>query len=71
MSRARNLPGGVQVTVDLAGAFDPIPRQQLLRGMQEIGLLDRVVGLVMRVTVLNMTVGPGSSRLHKASGRDV
>ena len=41
------LTGGVQVTVDLAGAFDSIPRQQLLRGMQEIGLPDRVVEVVM------------------------
>ena len=41
------LTGGVQVTVDLAGAFDSIPRQQLLRGMQEIGLPDRVVDVVM------------------------
>ena len=41
------LTGGVQVTVDLASAFDSIPRQQLLRGMQEIGLPDRVVEVVM------------------------
>ena len=43
----RRSRGGVQVTVDLAGAFDSIPRQQLLRGMQEIGLPDRVVEVVM------------------------
>ena len=41
------LTGGVQVTVDLAGAFDSIRRQQLLRGMQELGLPDRVVEVVM------------------------
>ena len=42
-----SLTGGVQVTVDLAGAFDSIPRQQLLSGMQDIGLPDRVVEVVM------------------------
>ena len=63
------LTGGVQVTVDLTGAFHSIPRQQLLRGMKDIGLPARVVEVVMEwhcaaapVTALSTMANPDSSR---------
>ena len=42
------LVGGLQMAVDLAGAFDARPRQRLLESMCQIGLLARVIDIVMQ-----------------------
>ena len=44
---AKSLVGGVQITLDLAGAFDTMPRHRLLEGMQRMLLPPALVQIVM------------------------
>ena len=39
--------GGLQITVDLAGAFDAMPRQHLLAGLIGAGIPNKVIDVVM------------------------
>ena len=39
--------GGLQITVDLAGAFDAMPRQHLLAGFIGVGIPNKVIDVVM------------------------
>ena len=39
--------GGLQITVDLAGAFDAIPREHLLSGLLDLGISSRVIDVVI------------------------
>ena len=38
--------GGVQITLDLAGAFDAMPRDRLVEGMHRIGLPHKLTEIV-------------------------
>ena len=42
----RTLAGGVQITLDLAGAFDAMPRDRLVEGMHRIGLPHKLIEIV-------------------------
>ena len=42
----RTLVGGVQITLDLAGAFDAMPRDRLVEGMHRIGLPRKLIAIV-------------------------
>ena len=42
------LVGGLQITVDLAGAFDAMPRQYLLEGLLSTGLPAKVIDVIMQ-----------------------
>ena len=44
----RHLVGGVQITLDLAAAFDTMPRHRLLEGTQRMQLPQSLVQIVMR-----------------------
>ena len=39
--------GGLQITVDLAGAFDAMPREHLLSGLLRLGVPSKVIDVVM------------------------
>ena len=44
---APSMVGGLQITVDLAGAFDAMPREHLLSGLLGLGVPSRVIDVVM------------------------
>ena len=46
-STEKQLIGGVQITLDLAAAFDTMPRHRLLEGMQRMALPQSLVQIVM------------------------
>ena len=46
-STEKQLIGGIQVTLDLAAAFDTMPRHRLLEGMQRMALPQSLVQIVM------------------------
>ncbi|CAE7314010.1 TRPT1, partial [Symbiodinium sp. CCMP2592] len=44
---AKTMTGGLQITLDLAGAFDAMPRHRLLEGMQRMQLPAHLIHIVM------------------------
>ena len=44
---AKTMVGGIQITIDLTGAFDAVPRHRLLEGMHRMQLPSSFIQLVM------------------------
>ena len=44
---AKTMVGGIQITIDLTGAFDAVPRHRLLEGMRRMQLPSSFIQLVM------------------------